>query len=302
MKKTYVAAIAIALLSVTATGCKMAQSNTNSQSSSADNSTQVGNGELNVDSIFYNNTENTGLKCTITVDYPQGNDSLSLGVKAFITKELAALYLPLENAEDEAETSKYPIYSGNIDKGKQLVDYYGNGTMRYLTGIQEEMKKSYPANQEMPPITQEIRIRLKEITPTYITYCVTDEYYLGGAHRSYTSYFRNISKKTCKVAENLVDSTKILALQPLLRKHILKCLVASGISSVSDKTMGNYLILPDDGNIPLPVHTPWIQNDSLHFEYQPYEIASYAVGAISFSIAPKDIRPYLTGEATELLK
>ncbi len=302
MKKLQVSAMAIALFSLCLAGCKMAQSNPNAQNASSESSQQMNICELPIDSISYsNNTEKTGLKCKITVDYPKSDDSLSLGIKTFIINELAALYLPLENSEDEVETSKYPIYSGNIDNGKQIVDYYGNGTMRYMSGIQEEMKKSYDANQQMPPITQEIRIKLKDITPTYITYSITDEYYLGGAHRSYTSYLKNISKKSFKPANNLVDSTKLVALQPILRKQILQCLKTSGIESVTDKTMENYLILPDDGNVPLPAHAPWLQNDSLCFEYQPYEIASYAVGAIRFKIALKNLKPYLTKEAHDLM-
>ena len=300
MKKLHVSAMAFALFSLCLTGCKMAQSNQNSQNASSESSQQTNMGELPIDSVCYNYTEKDGIMCKITVDYPKSDDSLSLGIKTFIANELAALYLPLENQEDEGDASKYPTYSGSINDGKQIVDYYGNGTMRYMVGLLDEMKKSYDANQELPSITQEIRIKLKEITSTYITYSITDDYYLGGAHRSYTSYLKNISRKSCKPANNLVDSTKLVALQPILRKQILQCLKTSGIESVTDKTIGNYLILPDDGNVPLPAHAPWLQKDSLCFEYQPYEIASYAVGAIRFKIAQKDLKPYLTKEAQDL--
>lgn len=257
--------------------------------------------ELETQDIVYDSATQNNIVCKITAAYPKGDDSLSAGIRKFIAGELAALYLPHNDIDDDSQAAKFPFYKGSTDSGKQTVDFYGNGTMRYLEGLRQEWKSSSGAGNEFPALSQQITVALAETAAKYITYSVTGDSYLGGAHHSATSYSRNISRSTYKPVDNIINGNKLKALQPLLRKSILRCVIASGVDSATDSTLNNYIILPDDGLVPLPVHSPWIEKDSVKFIYQQYEIASYAMGAISFSVAAKDIMPYLTGEAKALL-
>ncbi len=290
MKKLLMFAVIVAALSLCATGCKLA-------SSSKDKG-------LAIDTIVYDSIQGANVKCTIAIDYPQGDDSLAIGIRQFIAHELAAMYLPYINMEDLADSSKYPVYTGDANNGRLMADYYGNNTMRYLLDLRKDIEEAYTQTpeSEMPPLSYLLKISKTDSTSTYITYSIQNDCYLGGAHSSPSHYCINISTKTYKAVDNMVDSTQLQALQPILRKHLLQCLKASGVEAVTDATLGNYLILPDDGLVPLPAHSPWMEKDSLCFIYQPYEIASYAVGTISFKIAIKDVQAYLTKEAKELIE
>ncbi len=290
MKKLQFAAMAVVAVMACATGCKPTPSANDANA-------------FAVDSMTFTSVKDSDITCTIVVDYPKGDDSLAVGVRNYIARELAALYLPVNNADDSAQLAQYPVYNGNISDGQKLVDHYGNGVMRYLCGMRQTLKderlsQEYP----LPPMSEKLTVRLEEATPAYLTYRVVDDSYLGGAHPSYTAYSTTISRTTHQPVDHMVDAGQLSKLQPLLRKHVLQSLKDSGVSDVTDATLTNYLILPDDGLVPLPVHSPWLQNDSLHFVYQQYEIASYAVGVIGFNIAADDLKPYLTPEATQLLK
>ena len=289
MKKKQIKAFTAVAVSLCVTGCGVNQSARNTTA------------EFETQDIVYDSATQNNIVCKITAAYPKGDDSLSAGIRKFIAGELAALYLPHNDIDDDSQSAKFPFYKGSTDNGKQTVDFYGNGTMRYLEGLRQEWKSSSGAGNEFPALSQQITVALAETAARYITYSVTGDSYLGGAHHSATSYSRNISRSTYKPVDNILNGNKLKALQPLLRKSILRCVIASGVDSATDSTLNNYIILPDDGLVPLPVHSPWIEKDSVKFMYQQYEIASYAMGAISFSVAAKDIMPYLTGEAKALL-
>lgn len=289
MKKLLLFTMIVAAISLCATGCKMATSDKDKG--------------LAIDTVVYDSVQGTNIKCVLTIDYPQGDDSIATGIRQFIARELATMYLPYINDEDLTDSTKYPTYNGDINDGQQLAGFYGNGTMRYLLDLRKDAEEAYTntPEREMPPLSYLLKICKTDSTSTYITYCVEGDYYLGGAHHFTSRYCRNISTKTYQSVDNMLDPTQLQALQPTLRKYLLQCLKASGVASVTDATLGDYLILPDDGLVPLPAHSPWLEKDSLCFIYQPYEIASYAVGTISFKVPAKDILPYLTKEAKELV-
>lgn len=284
---TIISAVAVSLCIV---GCGVKQSN------------QSATDKFETENVVYDSVTQINIKCSITAAYPKGNDSLAAGVRKFIAKELATLYLPHNDIDDTTQANKYPIYKENTDNSKQTVDFYGNGTMRYLKSLRQEWETSTASGNKFPPLSLQITVNLKETNPTYITYIITADSYLGGAHHSATSYCRNISQNTCKPVDNIISRNKLKDLQPLLRKRVLQCVIASGVTSATESTLNNYIILPDDGLVPLPVHSPWIEKDSVKFMYQQYEIASYAMGAISFSVAVKDLMPYLTEDAKALLR
>lgn len=305
MKKLQMLVAGAIAVSFCATGCKMSSQKPVADSDSVCVDTiavdSVKPLTLDVDSIGYLKKAGSSLECSLSVDYPRGDDSLALGVREFIASELAANYVPYDMTEDKKELSKYPVYKGSLDSGKKLVDHYGAGTTGFLADYWKEMAESFTNSEEVPPVYQKLSIKKTEETSTFVTYCVTDERNMGGAHGSYTFYYVNISKLTFKQVKT-IDAKHTRALQPLLRKGALKYLRLCGETSASDSTLNSFLILPEDGIIPLPVHTPWFAKDSLNFVYQQYEIAPYAMGPVSFNIAVKDIKKYLTKDAKALVE
>lgn len=299
MKMLRLMAVVLLATLLCTTGCKTSTPKQSTDTLSVDTIAQQPD-TLVVDSLGYQKKTVSGLECVIVVDYPRGDDSLALAVKHFIARELAARYIPRERTDEQKYLRSYPVYSGSVADGKTLLDFYGAGTMRYYADYRKEMSEFSEESAEMP-LSQHLRIKKSADTPLYVTYSVTEDRYMGGAHGSFTSYSVNISKSTFKPVVNIVDSTRVRALQPLLRKGAMQYLSDCGESSVADSSLNEYLILPENGQVPLPSHTPWLDNDSLNFVYQQYEIAAYAVGLVSFKIAVKDIRPYLTAEAKALL-
>ncbi len=303
MKKSQLLVVGAIAISFCATGCKMSSQKPTSDSDSvAVDTTCVDSIKpltLSVDSIGYHKKAGSGFECTISADYPRGDDSLAVGVRKFIASELAAHYIPRDMMDDTKQLRKYPIYKGD-DDGKKIIDFYGTGTTRYLTESWKEMAENYDSHDEIPTLYQQLKIKKSEETATYVTYSVTDERNMGGAHGSYNFYDVNISKLTFKPVK-MVDSSRLRALQPLLRKGALSYLRECGETSATDSTLNSYLILPDNGLIPLPANSPWLEKDTLKFVYQQYEIAPYAVGPVSFNIAVKDIKKYLTKEGKALL-
>ncbi len=256
---------------------------------------------LPIDSLKYSEaTSDSTIESRLCVDFPLGEDSLALGVKNFIARELAKLYIPQKSGEDKY-LRKYPVYKGSVLKGQQMVNFYGKGALQFFAESQKDMIDFNEGNMEdKPHFLEDIKIRKREETPKYVLYSISDESYEGGAHGSYSFYYVNISKLTNKPVDQTVDSTRVKELQPILRKGVLWYLKECGEKTATEKNLKNFLMLPENGLIPLPAQTPWLQKDSLHFVYQQYEIACYAMGLVSFNVAYKDIEPYLTKEAKAL--
>lgn len=302
MKRIHFTLLALAILSMTATGCKTTPKTTDTDSVSADTA-EVAADTVTVDSVVYSAERDSTITCYIRVEYPQGDDSLATGIKEYIAQQLAALYMPVNNLEPE-QRHKYPLYKGNIHDVQKVVDYYGKGTMRYFAADQKQtMQEMEWGPEDAPRYSERIRISKNCETAKYVTYSATDESYQGGAHGSYTYYYTNISKLTHKVVGQTVDTTlaRKPALQALLRKGILQYMKDCG-NEMKESELKNALILPEDGYIPLPAHTPWLEKRGVCFTYQQYEIAPYAMGVIDFIIPYKDIKKFLCKEVQSLIE
>ncbi len=295
MKKLLWIACLAAGMTLSVAGCKTAAKQGNDTDSVA--KTPVVD-TLAVDSVSLSMVGDSTVECSIYVDYPTGDDSMAVAVREFIARELAAVYMPRQT-DDKAVLARYPVYKGSLDDGRKLVDFYVKGTMRNLMEQRKETEEY--TDGDVPPLSESIKINKWKETPQYVTYGVSDESYLGGAHGSYSFYYVNISKRTFKPIDKTLDTKRIKELQPLLRKGALWYFKECGENDVTMANLNDYLILPDDGLIPIPAHNPWVENDSLDFVYQQYEIAPYAAGLVSFKIAVKDIKPYLSKEAKEML-
>lgn len=254
---------------------------------------------LATDSVTYTYTSGDSLvRCLIKAEIPMGTDSLARGVRNFIAQQLCQSYLPYSYCE-ESERKNYPAYNGNPDNAKAMVDHYGNWTVKLLETISKDINQNV-TGQEKEPVYSEIKISKEAETHRYLTYCTTTYNELGGPHGSSTIMYYNISKVTYKVIEQVVDTTRIKELQPLLRKYLLEYFKEGGDLSITDQNL-NESILLKDGIIPLPVTTPILDNDGVLFIYQQYEIGPYSMGMPNFIIPYSEIKPYLTPEAQKLL-
>ncbi len=246
----------------------------------------------------YSTKQDSTIECSCEVDYPRQSDSLAVGVKKFIAETLSAIYLP--HSDEAAKPGDYPLYEGDLQRCDGLVKHYAEGTKRYFASQQKEMMKEVLEKGWIPRFQSDLKIRKQGETSTYVTYSVAQSVYLGGAHGSYRYTESTISKRTCRPLAQTVDTTKVMQMQELLRKGIISYLKKSGVENAETKYK-DQLFLPDDGHFPLPETTPSLTVNGVSFFYQQYEIASYAVGIVSFTVPYADIEQYLCEEAKQLV-
>ena len=221
------------------------------------------------DSIAFCEQKDSTLKCSVVVDYPSGDDSLSVGVRRYVAGELVRMYLPAM----QEENGKAPVYKGSMADGKALVDFYGNMNNVYLKAQYAELKEFGIAG-----LSYDLSIR-----KTYAALCRPV----------------NIVKATGKVLAATVDTLKQKALQPILRRGVKEYISKAENRKIKDSDLQNMLFV-EHGIIPLPATVPVLTPEGLRFVYQQYEIGPYALGMVEFTVPYTDVKSCLTQEAAEL--
>ena len=132
----------------------------------------------------------------------------------------------------------------------------------------------------------------------YVTYFVTHDLYLGGAHGSHMLdgvTFRKCDGRrigwdvfTGRYDENFAN------------------LVKNGLKEYwqisSDKELKSYFLDENDFySVPLPECAPLFTEDGVRFVYNEYEIAAYASGRPSFTVPYSEIGDYMMVTAKRLL-
>lgn len=242
------------------------------------------------DSIAYCEQKDSTLKCSVVVDYPSGDDSLSVGVRRYVAGELARLFLPTMQEEEESAA----VFKGTKEDGKALVDFYGKLNFGYLKSQYAELKDLGIAG-----LSYDLSIRKTGETDRYLTYETSCYVFLGGAHGSAVCYPVNIVRSTGKVLAATVDTLKQKALQPILRRGVKEYISKAENRKIKDRDLQNMLFV-EHGIIPLPATVPVLTPEGLRFVYQQYEIGPYALGMVEFTVPYADVKSCLTKEAAEL--
>lgn len=242
------------------------------------------------DSIAFCEQKDSTLKCSVVVDYPSGDDSLSVGVRRYVAGELVRMYLPAM----QEENGEAPVYKGSLADGKALVDFYGNMNNVYLKAQYAELKELGIAG-----LSYDLSIRKTYETDRYLTYETSCYVFLGGAHGSAVCRPVNIVKATGKVLAATVDTLKQKTLQPILRRGVKEYISKAENRKIKDSDLQNMLFV-EHGIIPLPTTVPVLTPEGLRFVYQQYEIGPYALGMVEFTVPYTDVKSCLTHEAAEL--
>lgn len=292
MKKSRFALLVLTLTAVSAlAGCSNGKTNVKNDAETTAQAAEATT--LATDSITYSYTStDSTISSSVTIDYPTGTDSLSLAVRRIISDKLADQ--ALSNIANE--TPKRPNYTGDINNGQAMADFFGKCNT-------EELKKQKKEDDSHDPdmrMSYDVKVKKELETAKYISLSITSEAYLGGAHGSATGFNTLISKQSRSEVKYTVDSTKLKELQPLLKEGVVSYFKEMGEADVTTSNIGDYLII-EGGTIPLPVNAPYFAADGVHFIYQQYEIAPYAAGMVGFVIPFDKIKPYLTPEAQKLL-
>lgn len=285
MRFTLVAA-GMALMALA--GCKSGPAKSDTAAAEQDSVQQAT--AFATDSIAFCEQKDSTLKCSVVVDYPSGDDSLSVGVRRYVAGELARLFLPTMQEEDEPAA----VFKGTKADGKALVDFYGKLNFGYLKSQYAELKDFGIAG-----LSYDLSIRKTGETDRYLTYETSCYVFLGGAHGSAMCYPVNIVRSTGRVLAATVDTLKQKALQPILRRGVKEYISKAENRKIKDRDLQNMLFV-EHGIIPLPATVPVLTPEGLRFVYQQYEIGPYALGMVEFTVPYADVKSCLTPEAAEL--
>ena len=250
--------------------------------------------ELKTDSVVFKKKAK-GAECKVVVDFPQGTTELDRNIKAFIC-DLLGKSGPFGLMQDEKSNV---TYTGDKNNGKAVVNFFGEIYAATMKQSWTEIQELNENSDEPMPYSYEIEIRLEEQTDQYVTLSINTYSYTGGAHGSSMNYSINFAKTYNDQVAYTINQKMTQSIQPLLRKGVIEYFKEQG-ETISDADLNKVLFI-DNNTIPLPAMSPVLTTKGLRFEYQQYEIGPYAIGLVNFTLPYKDVKGYMTQEATELI-
>ena len=244
------------------------------------------------------------------------------GVEGVIRKQLCDIVAErLSHVLSYEGSRKFSVLKDKDADNKTFFDYYFTHAAKVINadakGDYDERAHWYNSDESLtdeqrkenlstiPSWDYDYKLVKVADTLNYVVFLSQEYSYTGGAHGGVGGDGDlTFSKLDGKMIEHFVDTTKVEALQPLLREG-LKSYFAENGEKLTDEELYGQLQLGISGNertIPLPMYQPFPTAEGLVFTYQQYEVACYAAGMPSFVIPYKKIARYLTPEATKLLK
>ncbi len=291
---------------LTACGHRASQQNAEGTVASEDQALSA-SAELTTDSIGLER-EDSMVSVKVSIDWPTGsNQQLVSGIRQYICEELSSSI----NQESKPEVKVF-------DDGKTAVEATVKRQYDDLAGMWKESKENgMPMDMTYSYFLHVFKM---EETERYITYLSKSEGFLGGAHGYATATGITFSKKDGRRIgyqteynrekdtfemkyQTLFNNPKADGLAQLIKEGVRSYFQEFDTDVTTDEQLKDMLIGVDDINkIPLPTNPPLFTKEGLSFTYQQYEIAPYAAGMINFDIPYEKIKPFLTEEATDLIK
>lgn len=173
-----------------------------------------------------------------------------------------------------------PNYAGDSQDVKAMVEFDKD---EFLTHEVETPQCAYQNN-----------VKFQQENDRYITYFCESWLYMGGAHGTSYKEGATFSKATgerftfsmLKDPESLCDQIK----DALEKQYFLPLLEGTEV------TFEDAVYSEVAESFPLPTAEPWIQNDSVYFVYEDYEIAAYVFGMPECGIPYTQLKDALTDE------
>jgi hypothetical protein len=157
--------------------------------------------------------------------------------------------------------------------------------------------------ERLGAFTKYYDITLDAQTNRYVTYFYRQHEYQGGIHGFTTEVGFTFRKSDGKQIPLLAD-TDSPELAQLIKKGVKQFFAGGSEEEMNDEAVLEYLFITDAedlNRIPLPGNPPYLSKTGLVFLYTQYEIAPYSSGIITFEVPFKDIMPFLTPKAKELI-
>ena len=256
---------------------------------------------------------------TINIELPEAADEVTTKMRSYLLRLVGDR---LSYAVSYEGRRAYPLYHGDSDDAATQLKYYFKETMllldtlsandigerkRYLeedTTLTSEQRAN--ALSEMPHWSYDYKLQKTADTLNYVVFLSQDYTYTGGAHGGMGGDgYITFDKTDGHVVSQFVDTTRVVAMQPLLVEGLKQYYSEAGEQPMTTDELFERLQLPFDGpkrQIPLPLWQPCPTSEGLLFCYGQYEIACYADGMPSFVVPYSKIKLFLTDDALNLLK
>lgn len=143
-------------------------------------------------------------------------------------------------------------------------------------------------------------IILDEENDRYVTYLCENNLYTGGIHGTSFKAGATFNKKTGERFGYQMFKNKDV-LHDLIRNAVEQQYFAALFDS-TDRTFEEDILSEVAEDFPLPDTDPWIQNDSIFFVYEAYEIAPYAEGMPGCGLSFESLKDNLTEEGKTFFK
>lgn len=256
------------------------------------------------------------LTLSLSLELPTGQDSVSMQIRDSLLAEFVHSACQPMYGDEGMEIKPYDNDPFDV---QALVAYYGRAAydrllkmavsdyeerMSYLkedTTMTDEDKAMIM--NDVPMWEFDLTIARTTDAPTFVVYNSSAYCYYGGAHGGVVGTGNiTFDKASGHKIERFVRNDAAASMQPLIRKGLLQYYREAG-DTITDAQLSERLQIEDE-LIPLPQQAacPNAAGDSLCFTYGQYEIAAYADGMPSFSLAVQDVLPYLTLEAKALMR
>lgn len=222
-----------------------------------------------------------GIEAHIYVEFPEDdNPLLQNAVAEYVSETLGG------------------TYEGTLESGDSIVGFYGKKTYAQLKAL-------YDANKpgEGFTYTRSYEIKKETDTTTYFTYVSCMDEFTGGAHGIYTTGGATFRKSDGRrFGWEMLHDTQDETFHQLIKKGLMGYFKAGDMPVESDDQLRMMLAVDADVDyLPLPQSAPYLSPGGVTFVYQCYEIAPYAAGTPTFTIAYDKLQPYLTSTVKKLI-
>ena len=197
---------------------------------------------------------------------------------------------------------RYLLETDETDVPKSITAY-GQSLFESLTADWHNMNDEREPGERIGAFSKYDHITMVAQTKNYVTYFYETYNFSGGAHGLTTEVGFTFRKSDGRQIP-LLTNTNSPKLSQLIKEGVRSFFSERPDSPLSDKELLSYLFAEEVSalnHLPLPGNAPYLSDSGMVFLYTQYEIAPYSSGIIKFEIPFKDIRPFMTQEALELI-
>lgn len=200
----------------------------------------------------------------------------------------------LQPLRDSLLTRMYgPVMGRGADVDRAIGEFLANDTI-FGSEARMTVVDSIPFGQQPGAYEIEYTAKLMELTERTVTYQITNNSYLGGAHPNYAAYpftYDLLNGELLTPRALFKPGSEASLLQVIKETLAMQEGVSVGRLAQSGIFVDNLYVSP----------LVYVRGGGLVFHYNPYDIAPYAKGAVDVEVPAYELAPYLTARADSLI-